>query len=52
MNLYTILVLIILDNMLKSRDFTLLTKVHIVKSMVFPVVMYGCDSWTVKKVEC
>ena len=40
------------DSILKSRDFTLLTKVHIVKSMVFPVVMYGCDSWTVKKVEC
>ena len=37
---------------LKSRDITLLTKVHIVKAMVFPVVMYGCDSWTIKKAEC
>ena len=36
----------------KSRDVTLLTKVHLVKAMVFPVVMYGCDSWTVKKAEC
>ena len=41
-----------LDSMLKSRDITLPTKVHIVKAMVFPVVMYGCESWTVKKVEC
>ena len=40
-----------LDSVLKSRDITLLTKVHIVKAMVFPVVMYGCDSWTVKKAE-
>ena len=39
-------------SVLKSRDFTLLTKVHIVKAMVFPVVMYGCESWTIKKVEC
>ena len=38
-----------LDTMLKSRDITLLTKVHLVKAMVFPVVMYGCESWTVKK---
>ena len=52
MNLYTVSVLKILDSMLKSRDFTLLKKVHVVKSMVFTVVMYGCDSWTVKKVEC
>ena len=37
-----------LDSVLKSRDITLLTKVHIVKAMVFPVVMYGCESWTVK----
>ena len=37
---------------IKSRDITLLTKVHIVKAMVFPVVMYGCESWTVKKAEC
>ena len=41
-----------LDIIFKSRDITLPTKVHLVKAMVFPVVMYGCDSWTVKKVEC
>ena len=41
-----------LDSMLKSRDITLPTKVHLVKAMVFPVVMYGCESWTIKKVEC
>ena len=41
-----------LDSMLKSRDITLLTKVRLVKAMVFPVVMYGCESWTVKKAEC
>ena len=41
-----------LDRILKSRDITLSTKVHLVKAMVFPVVMYGCESWTVKKVEC
>ena len=40
------------DSVLKSRDITLLTKVHLVKTMVFQVVMYGCESWTVKKVEC
>ena len=40
-----------LDNILKSRDVTLPTKVHLVKAMVFPVVMYGCESWTVKKAE-
>ena len=40
-----------LDSVLKSRDITLLTKVHIVKAMVFPVVMYGCESWTIKKTE-
>ena len=40
-----------LDSMLKSRDITLPTKVRLVKAMVFPVVMYGCESWTVKKVE-
>ena len=40
-----------LDSILKSRDFTLPTKVHIVKAMVFPVVMYGCENWTIKKVE-
>ena len=41
-----------LDRILKSRDITLLTKVRLVKAMVFPVVMYGCESWTVKKAEC
>ena len=44
-------VMINLDSILKSRDTTLPTKVHLVKAMVFPVVMYGCKSWTVKKVE-
>ena len=39
------------DSVFKSKDFTLLTKVHIVKAMVYPVVVYGCDSWTIKKVE-
>ena len=39
------------DSILKSRDITLPTKVHLVKAMVFPVVMYGCDSWTIKKAE-
>ena len=41
-----------LDSVLKSRDITLLTKVRLVKAMVFPVVMYGCESWTIKKAEC
>ena len=41
-----------LDSILKSRDVTLLTKVHLVKAMVFPVVMYGCESYTIKKAEC
>ena len=41
-----------LDSILKGRDITLPTKVHLVKAMVFPVVMYGCESWTVKKAEC
>ena len=41
-----------LDSMLKSRDITLPTKVHLVKAMIFPVVMYGCESWTIKKAEC
>ena len=41
-----------LDNIFKSRDIILPTKVHLVKAMVFPVVMYGCESWTVKKAEC
>ena len=41
-----------LNCMLKSRDITLLTKVHLVKAMVFPVVMYGCESWTIKKAKC
>ena len=40
-----------LDGILKSRDITLLTKVHLVKAMVFPVVVYGCESWTIKKAE-
>ena len=40
-----------LDGIFKSRDITLLTKVHLVKAMVFPVVMYGCESWTIKKAE-
>ena len=42
----------ILDSILKSRDITLPTKVHLVKTMVFPVVMYGCESWTIKKAKC
>ena len=41
-----------LDSILKSRDITLSTKVHLVKATVFPVVMYGCESWTIKKAEC
>ena len=41
-----------LDSILKSRDITLPTKIHLVKAMVFPVVMYGCESWTLKKAEC
>ena len=41
-----------LDRILESRDVTLPTKVHLVKAMVFPVVMYGCESWTIKKAEC
>ena len=41
-----------LDSILKSRDITLPTKVYLVKAMVFPVVMYGCESWTIKKDEC
>ena len=45
-------VMINLDSILKSRNITLPTKVHLVKAMVFPVVMYGCESWTAKKVEC
>ena len=40
-----------LDSILKSRDITLLTKVHVVQDMVFPVVMYGCESWTIRKAE-
>ena len=40
-----------LDRILKSRDITLSTKVHLVKAMVFPIVMYGCESWTIKKAE-
>ena len=41
-----------LDSILKSRDITLPTKVQLVKTMIFPVVMYGCESWTIKKAEC
>ena len=41
-----------LDSILKNRDITLSTEDHLVKGMVFPVVMYGCDSWTIKKAEC
>ena len=41
-----------LDSIFKSRDITLPTKVHLVKAMVFPVIMYGCENWTVKKAEC
>ena len=41
-----------LDSILKSRDMTLSTKVHLVKAMAFPVVVYGCESWTIKKAEC
>ena len=41
-----------LDSILKSRDVTLPTKVHLVKAMVFPVVMYGCETWTIRKAEC
>ena len=41
-----------LDNILKSRDITLPTKVHLVKALVFSIVMYGCESWTIKKAEC
>ena len=40
-----------LDSILKNRDITLLTKIHLVKAMVFPVAMYGCESWTIKKAE-
>ena len=45
-------VMINLESILKSRDISLPTKVHLVKAMVFPVVMYGCESWTIKKAEC
>ena len=41
-----------LESVIKSRDITLLTNVHLVKAMVFPVVMYGCESWTIRKAEC
>ena len=41
-----------LDSIFKSRDITLLTKVHLVKAIVFPIVMYGCESWTIKNAEC
>ena len=45
-------IMINVDSILKSRDITLSTMVHLVKAMVFPIVMYGCESWTVKKAEC
>ena len=45
-------VMVNLDSILKNRDITLSTRVHLVKAMVFPVGMYGCESWTVKKAEC
>ena len=45
-------VMVNLDRLLKSRDVTLPTKVYLVKAMIFPVVMYGCESWTIKKAEC
>ena len=48
---YKLILLFNLDSILKSRDITLPTKVRLVKAMVFPVVMYGCESWTVKKAE-
>ena len=41
-----------IDSVLKNREIILLTKVHLVKAMVFPIVMYGCESWTIKKAEC
>ena len=44
--------MIILEGILKSRDITLLTNTHLVKAMAFPIAMYGCESWTIKKVEC
>ena len=50
-NVY-ILAMTNLDSILKSRDMILPTKVHLVKAMVFPVIMYGCESWTIKKAEC
>ena len=49
---YSLKVMTTLDSILKSRDITLSTKVHLVKAMVFLVVMYGCESWTTKKAEC
>ena len=45
-------VMLYLDSLLKSRDITLLTKVRLVKAIVFPIVMYGCEHWTIKKAEC
>ena len=48
---YSLEVMTNLDSIFKSRDITLLTKVHIVKAMIFQVVVYGCESWTIKKVE-
>ena len=51
-DVYSLEVTTNLDSIFKSRDITLPTKVHLVKAMVFPVVMYGCESWTIKKAEC
>ena len=51
-NLLLLLLLLSVDSILKSRDITLPTKVRLVKAMAFPVVMYGCESWTIKKAEC
>ena len=50
--IFTLCYMTNLDSIFKSRDITLPTKVHPVKAMVFPVVMYGCESWTIKKAEC
>ena len=49
---YSLKVMINLDSILKSRDITLSTKVRLVKAMVFPVIMYECESWTIKQAEC
>ena len=51
-DVYSLKAMTNLDSILKSRDITLLTKVHTVRARVFPVVMYGCEGWTIKKAEC